>query len=93
MLYSSVGVSCGSLGELYCMACGGFVHQECFDQERERLFIEYNYPSLGWKDTPILRGVDASPFVVIPEQGYVWLGLQATYPIHVPSNVSQCLQH
>lgn len=85
--YFSTGVSCGQLGELYCMGCGDFVHQECFDQERERLFIEYNYPLLAWKAKPILRGVDASNFLMLPEQGYVWQGLQATYPIQVSSRV------
>lgn len=69
------------------MGCGDFIHQECFDQERERLFIEYNYPLLSWKAQPILRGVDASNFLIVPEQGNVWQGMQATYPIQVPSRV------
>jgi hypothetical protein len=69
------------------MGCGDFIHQECFDQERERLFIEYSYPLLSWKAQTILRGVDASNFLIVPEQGNVWQGMQATYPIQVPSRV------
>ncbi len=88
MIHFTLGVSCGQVGELFCMGCGDFVHHECFDQERERLFVENNYPSLSWKDTPILRGVDASSLAVIPEHGYVWRGMLATYPIPVSSNVS-----
>ena len=72
------------------MGCSSFIHQECFDQERERLFVEFNHPSLSWQPKEIIRGFDASSFIMVPEQGHVWRGLKATYPIHVASNVSNC---
>ena len=83
------GVTCGSRGELFCMGCGDFVYHECFDQERERLFLEQNHPSLSWSETPIIRGVDPSSFIVTPENGIVWRGMMATYPSPIRPELAQ----
>ena len=69
------------------MGCGDFVYHECFDQERERLFLEKNFPSLCWEETPILRGINPSSFVVTPEHGVVWRGMMATYPSPVSTQL------
>ena len=75
------GVTCGVAGELFCMGCGDIVHHECFDRERERVFLEQNHPSLCWQESPINRGINPSSFTMTKEQGYVWRGLLASYPI------------
>jgi len=71
------------------MGCGDFVYHEVFDQERERIFLEQNIPSLSWRETPILRGVDPSSFIVTPENGAVWRGMMATYPSPVSAQLVQ----
>jgi len=81
------GVTCGPMGEIFCMACGDFIYHECFDQERERLFVEIHFPSLCWKETPILRGVDPSSFIFTPEHGVMWRGMMATYPNPVSTQI------
>ncbi len=75
------------MGEIFCMACGDFIYHECFDQERERLFVEIHYPSLCWEETPILRGVDPSSFIITPEHGVMWRGMMATYPNSVSTQI------
>lgn len=76
------GVSCGESGQLFCMRCGDIVQHECFDREREQVFLEQNHPSLCWQESPINRGINPSSFTVVTkEQGYVWRGLLASYPI------------
>lgn len=75
------GVTCGEAGEIFCMRCGDLVQQECFDRERERVFLEQNHPSFCWQESPISRGINPSSFTVTKEQGYVWRGLLASYPI------------
>ena len=75
------GVTCGESGEIFCMRCGDIVQHECFDRERERVFLEQNHPSLCWKESPINRGINPSSFTVTKEQGYVWRGLLASFPI------------
>lgn len=88
ILYSmKIGVTCGPMGEIFCMACGDFIYHECFDQERERLFVEIHFPSLRWKETPILRGVDPSSFIITPEHGVLWRGMMATYPNPVSTQI------
>jgi len=79
------GVTCGESGEIFCMGCGDIVHHECFDRERERVFLEQNHPSLCWQESPINRGINPSSFTVTREQGYVWRGLLASYPIPAPT--------
>jgi hypothetical protein len=81
------GVTCGPLGELFCMPCGKVIHHECFEQERERLFLEHNIPTLCWSETPIIRGIDPSSFCITPENGVVWRGMMATYPAPVASQL------
>ena len=83
------GVTCGPLGEIFCFGCGDNVYHECFDQERERLFLEQNIPSLCWRETPILRGIDPSSFIVTPENGVVWRGMMAAYPTPVSTQLVQ----
>jgi hypothetical protein len=65
------------------MGCGDFVYHECFDQERERVFLEQNIPQLSWRDTPINRGIDPSSFVVTAENKVLWQGIIASYPTPV----------
>ena len=71
------------------MKCGDIVYHECFDQERERIFLEQNIPSLCWKETPIIRCVDPSSFMATPENGVVWRGMIATYPTPVSAQLVQ----
>lgn len=75
------GVTCGEAGEIFCMRCGDLVQQECFDRERERVFLEQNHPSFCWQESPISRSINPSSFTVTKEQGYLWRGLLASYPI------------
>lgn len=65
------------------MPCGDLVYHECFDQERERIFLENNIPTLSWGETRIIRGIDPSSFVFTRENGVVWRGMMATYPTPV----------
>ena len=69
------------------MACGDIIYHECFDQERDRVFLEHNIPTLSWSETPIIRGFDPSSFFVTPEHGVVWRGMVATYPAPVCSQL------
>ena len=75
------GVTCGESGELFSMRLGDMVQQECFDRERERVFLEQNHPQFCWQASNINRGINPSSFIVTKEQGYVWQGLKASYPI------------
>jgi len=81
------GVTCGPLGEIFSFGSGDIVYHEVFDQERERIFLEQNIPSLSWRETPILRGVDPSSFIVTQEHGVIWRGLMATYPAPVSTQL------
>ncbi|KAL7547769.1 hypothetical protein ACHAWF_011051 [Thalassiosira exigua] len=81
------GVTCGRAGEVFCMGCGDVVYHECFDLERERIFVEHHVPSLSWRESRIIRGVDPSSFMITPENGVVWSGLKATYPTPVPAQL------
>jgi hypothetical protein len=69
------------------MPCGNVIHHECFDQERERLFLEHNIPTLCWSETPIIRGIDPSSFCITLKNGVVWRGMMATYPTPVSSQL------
>lgn len=86
------GITCGESGELFCMGCGDIVQHECFDRERERVFLEQNHPSLCWQESLIIRGINPSSFNVTKEQGYVWRGLLASYPIPAPSQYVRASQ-
>jgi hypothetical protein len=86
------GVTCGESGEIFCMGCGDIVQHECFDRERERVFLEQNYPSLCWQECLIIRGINPSSFTVTKEQGYVWRGLLASYPIPAPAQFVRASQ-
>ena len=86
------GITCGESGELFCMGCGDIVQHECFDRERERVFLEQNHPSLSWQESLIIRGINPSSFTVTKEQGYVWRGLLASYPIPAPSQYVRASQ-
>ena len=86
------GITCGESGGLFCMACGDIVQHECFDRERERVFLEQNHPSLCWQESLIIRGINPSSFTVTKEQGYVWRGLLASYPIPAPSQYVRASQ-
>lgn len=65
------------------------MYHECFEQERERVFLEKNVPSLSWSKTPILRGAIIGSFVESPENGVVWRGMMATYPTQVSMQLVQ----
>lgn len=75
------------------MGCGDNVYHECFDQERDRICLEYNIPSLCWKETPIIRGFDPSSFIFTPENGVIWRGMMATYPTPVSPRLIQAAQY
>lgn len=68
------------------------MYHECFDQERERVFLEQNIPQLSWKDTPIIRGIDPSSFIVTAANQVIWQGLIASYPTPVSSLFVQASQ-
>lgn len=70
------------------MGCGDMVYHECFDQERERVFLEQIVPQLSWRETPIIRGVDPSSFVV-KENQILWQGMVASYPTPVSAQFVQ----
>lgn len=86
------GVTCGPLGELFCMSCGDVVHHECFDQEHERVFLEHNIPQLSWRETPIIRGIDPSSFIVTTDNQVIWQGIIASYPTPVSAQFVQASQ-
>lgn len=74
------------------MGCGDNVYHECFDQERERIALEQNIPLLCWKETPVIRGVYPSSFMLTPENGVVWRGMMASYPSPVSPQLVQASQ-
>jgi ubiquitin carboxyl-terminal hydrolase 22/27/51 len=61
------------------------VYHPLFDQERERLDLQHGLPWMAWREHAVQRSFDAFCFVRTEEQGLVWRGLLATYPILVPS--------
>jgi hypothetical protein len=68
----SLGITCGSKGEIFCMKCGDFVYNEVFDQEKERVEIGFHLPMYAWgRNLPILRsfrfGDIFEDFVIVPE--------------------------
>lgn len=74
-LYSghSLGITCGSKGEIFCMKCGDFVYNEVFDREKERINIGFHLPMYAWgRNLPLLRsfcfGDILEDFVIIPEE-------------------------
>lgn len=67
------------------------MHHECFDQERERVFLEQNIPQLSWRVTPIIRGIDPSSFIVAENQ-IMWQGMIASYPTPVSAQFVQASQ-
>lgn len=68
------------------------MYHECFDQERERVFLEQNIPQLSWRDTPFIRGIDPSSFIVTGENQVIWQGLIASYPTPVSTLFVQASQ-
>jgi len=73
------------------MGCGDKVYHECFDQERERVFLEQNIPQLSWRETPIIRGIDLSSFIAAENQ-IIWQGMIASYPTPVSAQFVQASQ-
>ena len=74
-LYSghSLGITCGSRGEIFCMKCGDFVYNQVFDREKERIDIQFQLPRYAWgRNEPLLRsfslGDILEDFVIIPEE-------------------------
>lgn len=69
----SLGITCGSKGEIFCMKCGDFVYNEVFDREKERIDILFQLPSYAWgRNKPLLRsfslGDILEDFVIVPEE-------------------------
>ncbi len=65
------------------------MNHECFDQERDRVFLEQNIPHLCWRETPIIRGIDPSSFCVNTENQIIWQGIIASYPTPVSAQFVQ----
>jgi ubiquitin carboxyl-terminal hydrolase 22/27/51 len=82
----ATAVTCGPKAAVYCFKCGDYVYHEIFDQEKERLDIVEKLPSHAWNKTPIQRSFDPFRFLHIQDEGIIWKGMVATYPLLVPQD-------
>ena len=68
----SFGITCGTLGAIFCMKCGDFVHCEPLEVEKERVDIREKVGWLGWSRTGYVNrsfklGVGLEDFLLIPD--------------------------
>jgi hypothetical protein len=75
----SVAVTCGPQASVYCFKCADWVNHDIFDQERERIDLNYKIPRIAWKQLPMQRSFDAFQFLHVPDQGIFWKGMFAAY--------------
>jgi ubiquitin carboxyl-terminal hydrolase 22/27/51 len=86
-------VTCGRAARIYCFKCGEddnnavkWASHVIFEQEKERIQLTEKLPFMAWKEHPVQRSFDPLQFMRIsqPDQGIVWKGMVATYPVIVP---------
>jgi ubiquitin C-terminal hydrolase len=86
-------VTCGRAARIYCFKCGEggnstikWASHVVFEQEKERIQLTENLPFMAWKEHPVQRSFDPLQFMRVspPDQGIIWKGMVATYPVIVP---------